>query len=229
VLFSLFCLCIPAQESDGSGLQEDTQVTLDETQYKINPSSTLDQETTPSNSIWLFIRMVLVLAVVIVCIYVAVFLLRRGLNPRTPSDLFLKKAASLTLSPGKTVHVVTLQDHAYIIGTADSAINLLGEIKDKELIDALNLQSEIMPGKKAPDFASLLSLFMPKPAKPVPPKKTEFGEQFHTNFSFNGTVLHSSQNPATGNFSETVSETAQSLQKQRDRLRNTSINTEDIR
>lgn len=173
--------------------------------------------------------MVLVLAVVIVCIYVVVYLLRRGIHSRTLSDVFLKKAASLTLSPGKTVHIVTLQDHAYIIGTADNSINLLGEINDKELIDALNLQSEIVPGKRAPDFASLLSLFMPKPKKTAAPKKTDFGDEFHTNFSFNGTVLHSNQNPNTGNFSDSVSETVQNLSKQRDRLRNSPINTEDIR
>ena len=143
--------------------------------------------------------------------------------------MFLKKAASLTLSPGKTVHVVTLQDHAYIVGTADNSINLLGEIKDKELIDALNLQSEVFPGKRAPDFASLLSLFMPKPKKQEESKKPALDQEFSSNFSFNGTVLHSNQNPNTGNFSDTVTETAQNLSKQRDRLRNSPINTEDIR
>jgi len=228
VLFSLTCLFLYAQEA--SPVTGTETIQTDETQYRITASDGEPAPASSPNSIWLFIRMIIVLAVVIICIYVVVLLLRRGFNPRTPADVFLKKAASLTLAPGKAVHVVTLQDHAYLVGTADSSISLLGEIRDKELVDALNLQSEIIPGKRTPDFASLLSLFMPKPAKtPVPPKKAEFGEDFHTNFSFNGTVLHSSQNPATGNFSETVSETAQNLQKQRDRLRNSSINTEDIR
>jgi flagellar biogenesis protein FliO len=229
VLIFLFTMYLPAQEVKTDGNPENATIQLDETQFRISASEPEDQDPAATNSIWLFVRMVLVLALVIVCIYVVVYLLRRGLNPRSPSDLFLKKAASLTLSPGKAVHVITLQDHAYIVGTADSSISLLGEIKDKELIDALNLQSEVYPGKRAPDFASLLSLFMPKPKKTSEPKKTDFGEEFHTNFSFNGTVLHSNQNPNTGNFTDTVSETAQNLSKQRDRLRNSPINTEDIR
>lgn len=229
MLISLLTMYLPAQEEISDKAEENTSIQLDETQFRITTSEPAEQDSASTNSIWLFVRMVLVLALVIVCIYVVVFLFRRGLNPRTPSDLFLKKAASLTLSPGKSVHVVTLQDHAYIVGTADNSISLLGEIKDKELIDALNLQSEVYPGKRAPDFASLLSLFMPKPKKNPAPAKTDFGEEFHTNFSFNGTVLHSNQNPNTGNFTDTVSETAQNLSKQRDRLRSSPINTEDIR
>ncbi len=220
---------LPAQETVTDTAVDENSIEFDETQYKITASPIDTQDSAPTNSLWLFIRVVLVLALVIVCIYVVIYLLKRSTNPRTPSDLFLKKAASLTLSPGKTVHVVTLQDHAYIVGTADNSINLLGEIKDKELIDALNLQSEVFPGKRAPDFASLLSLFMPKPKKQEESKKPALDQEFSSNFSFNGTVLHSNQNPNTGNFSDTVTETAQNLSKQRDRLRNSPINTEDIR
>ena len=174
MLISLLTMYLPAQEEISDKAEENTSIQLDETQFRITTSEPAEQDSASTNSIWLFVRMVLVLALVIVCIYVVVFLLRRGLNPRTPSDLFLKKAASLTLSPGKSVHVVTLQDYAYIVGTADNSISLLGEIKDKELIDALNLQSEVYL-EKAPDFASLLSLLCQNPKNPAP-AKTDFGE-----------------------------------------------------
>lgn len=212
-----------------------SQTQLDETQYVLSTAETDSViESGDTSSPWLFIRMIIVLIVVIGCIYVAVRLMRRGMNPQTPADAFLKKAATLVLSPGKTVHVVTLQDHAYLVGTADNSITLLGEITDKELVDALNLQSEILPGKRAPDFASVLSLFMPKPSTHKPTKKnysenTDFYEDNNIKFSLNGAALHSNQHTSSANFSDSVSDAAQNLQKQRERLKNSSASTEDIR
>ncbi|MCR4940021.1 MAG: flagellar biosynthetic protein FliO [Treponemataceae bacterium] len=141
---------------------------LKETDYTFNTDnqetddlSVSDNENTQTGSsgdtIWLFIRMILVLVIVIACIYAIVWFLKRSLRPGAENDPYLKKTASITLAPGKTVQIVTLQDKAYLLGVSDSSINLITEIQDKELVDAMNLNAPVSSGKKPADFASLLS------------------------------------------------------------------------
>jgi flagellar protein FliO/FliZ len=103
-----------------------------------------------------FVNMILVLIAVIACIYGIVWLLKKSMRPGAENDPYLKKTASITLSPGKTVQVVTLQDKAYLLGVSDSSITLISEIEDKELIDAMNLNTPV-GGKKPANFAALLA------------------------------------------------------------------------
>jgi len=111
-----------------------------------------------ASTVWLFARMILVLVLVIACIYGIVWLLKKSLRPGAENDPYLKKTASITLAPGKTVQIVTLQDKAYLLGVSDSSITLISEIEDKELIDAMNLNAPVGGnGKKPADFASLLA------------------------------------------------------------------------
>jgi flagellar protein FliO/FliZ len=77
--------------------------------------------------------------------------------------LFLRQTALLTVSPGKSVQVITLGEEAYLIGVADNGITLLGKISDKDLIDAMNLNAEKnRAGQEIRNFSSLLSVFMGK-------------------------------------------------------------------
>jgi flagellar protein FliO/FliZ len=114
----------------------------------------------PPSTVWLFVRMIVVLALVIACIYAVVFFLKKGQKQQTAFDPFLKKTASLVLSPGKSVQVITLGDTAYIVGVSDNAVTLLGKTDDKDLINAMNLNAEENSSAAKPrDFASLLVLF----------------------------------------------------------------------
>ena len=78
---------------------------------------------------------------------------------KVTQDPYLKRTASITLSPGKTVQVVTIGDKGYIVGVSDSGVNLIGELTDKELIDAMNLNAEKEPTGKRKDFSSMLASF----------------------------------------------------------------------
>jgi flagellar protein FliO/FliZ len=91
---------------------------------------------------------------------------KKGMTNAYGTDPFLKRTASLTLSPGKTVHVVTLDESAFLIGVTDSAINLIGTVENKELVDAMNLraQEETVP-EKPHDFSRLLEIFSGQRAK----------------------------------------------------------------
>ncbi|WP_442726050.1 FliO/MopB family protein [Treponema sp.] len=118
-----------------------------------------DDGGTGASTLWLFIRMILVLALVIAGIYALVFFLKKGLYPKTPDNPFLKKAVSLSLGPGKSIHAVTMPGAAWLVGVSEAGVNLIAEITDKELIDALILEAEKTPAEKPKDFAQIFAAF----------------------------------------------------------------------
>ncbi|AEE17021.1 hypothetical protein Trebr_1598 [Treponema brennaborense DSM 12168] len=159
------------------------------------------------STVWLFVRMILVLAAVIACIYGIVFLLKKGMTPAQKTDPYLKKVASLTLAPGKFAYVVTLNSHAYLIGVTDSAVNLIGEIDDKELVDAMNLHAESEPaGAKPKDFASVLDLFR------TPKNAAASGGKIRTD------TASSAEKP----FADSAGQASRILRQQRERLQHTT-------
>lgn len=113
-----------------------------------------------SNTGWLFFRMILVLLIVVACIYAVFYFVKKTTNPTNENDPFLKKVASITLSPGKSVQVITLQDHCYILGVSDSNVQLISELNDKDLIDAMNLETDKETTNSVKDFASMLATAM---------------------------------------------------------------------
>ena len=121
----------------------------------------------------------------------------RGIE--TPNDPYLKKVASLTLSPGKFVYVITLNSRAYLVGVSDNSVNLIAEIEDKELVDAMNLNAPQGADEKKPmDFSSILGKFV----------------------NTNGRNYASANKKTSGGFS--TSSAVELLQNQRSRLQNTT-------
>lgn len=115
-----------------------------------------------TNGVWVVLRTLLVLAFVILVMWLVFKFMKKGMQPGAENDPFLRKVSSITLSPGKSVQIVTLMEHAYIIGVTDNAVNLIGTVDDKELIDAMNLYADKNGNTKKPrNFEEILDLFMP--------------------------------------------------------------------
>lgn len=114
------------------------------------------------STVWVFFRMIFVLIVVVVCIYLVMNFMRKKMGGGiADDDTFLRKVAQVTVSPGKTVQIVTLLERAYLIGVTDNSIDLLGEINDKELVDAMNLNADRNQSvARARNFSDVLSLFL---------------------------------------------------------------------
>ncbi|QTQ16314.1 FliO/MopB family protein [Treponema parvum] len=113
-----------------------------------------------------FIRMILVLIFVVALMYVIVRFMRNGLRRPENKDPFLRLVSSVSLSPGKSVQVFTLLDHAYIVGVSDSSVNLIDKIDDKDLIDSMNLYADKNENSSRPkNFNDILALFMPNSAE----------------------------------------------------------------
>jgi flagellar protein FliO/FliZ len=135
---------------------------VDESTIVINPAAPEQSSVTEKepSTLGLFVRMIIVLIIVLACIYFVVLLMKRGLKPGRENDPFLRKVASLTLAPGKTIQIITLIDHAYIVGVTDNAVNLVGEVADKELIEAMNLYADKNANSVRPrSFGEVLELF----------------------------------------------------------------------
>ena len=116
-----------------------------------------------ANTFLVFLRMILVLAIVLAIIWIIFKLLQKSTGGKSSEDKFLRKVSSITVSPGKSVQVVTLVDRAFLIGVADNSVNLLTEITDPELISAMNLYADKNAGSSKPkNFSEVLEIFMPK-------------------------------------------------------------------
>ena len=86
----------------------------------------------------------------------------------------MRRVAYLNIAPGKSVEVITLIDKAFLIGVTDDNISLLGEIDDKELITAMNINSDKKVNTKKPaTFNEVLDLFIQKGNK----KKSVFSQE----------------------------------------------------
>jgi flagellar protein FliO/FliZ len=168
-VFFLFLTCVCAQSS--AGITENTEVKqtqqsesgVDESTLPIRTPTNQPSGASHGATVWLFVRMILVLAVVIACIYGVLWLMKRNTGRVNNTDQFLRVVSSVTLSPGKSVQIVSLLDErAYIIGVTDNAVNLIGEVTDKETIDAMNLYADKQANTKKPrNFNDILSIFMP--------------------------------------------------------------------
>jgi flagellar protein FliO/FliZ len=101
--------------------------------------------------------MLIVLALIAGAAFGLTKFFKRGLTSGYTSDPYLKRAASLTLAPGKTVHVITLDETAFVVGVTESAVTPIGQVQNKDLVDALNLHAEeSAPPQNRRSFADLL-------------------------------------------------------------------------
>ena len=124
-----------------------------------------NQSRAPS-SFGLFLRMVISLLIVIALVYFVVKIFRKNSGFADSDDSFLRKVAQISIGAGKSVQIVTLLENAYLIGVTDNNINLLAEIKDKELVDSLNLIADKNQNVSKPkSFADVLDLFLAKGSK----------------------------------------------------------------
>jgi flagellar protein FliO/FliZ len=111
----------------------------------------------------IILRMVVVLALVAVFIYIAIFflkgLLKRISRPQEAVNPYLKIVATAHLGSNCFVHVVSVgPKQAWLVGAGDGGVSLIAEIGDKETIDAMLLDDSLKTNEtgKFPDFRNLL-------------------------------------------------------------------------
>jgi len=114
-------------------------------------------------SLGAIIRVLLTLAAVAVAIYGLVYLLKRASQGgRSTKDPFLKVLATTALGTNRGVHVVSVGSQAWLVGAAEHGVNLISEITDKEIVDAMLLEDSrktAAAASRIPNFKSMLRKF----------------------------------------------------------------------
>jgi len=110
-------------------------------------------------SIWAVIRMILVLALAAAAIYGVVYFIKRSSKQTATNDPFLKILASSHIGFNRYVHIASVGSRAWLLGASDGGVNLISEIEDKEIIDAMLLEDSKKSAEtqsRFPDFLSIL-------------------------------------------------------------------------
>ena len=147
----------------------------------IDESSIILGETTPAplpnetSSIFVVLRMVLVLALAALAIYGVVFFIKRLARPRENVDPHLKILARVPLSNDSFAAVVSLGAKAWLVGGGSGGINLISPIDDIESLETMLLddarRSAETGTRRLFDFSSLLR----KPGAAQSEKKGSIG------------------------------------------------------
>jgi len=116
-----------------------------------------------SSSIWAVLRMILVLGLAAAAVYGVVFFMKRSSKPAVNNDPFLKILASTSLGSNRYAHIVSVGGKAWLLGSSDGGVNLIGEVDDKDVINAMLLEdsrktAETQTGRFS-DFVSMLRRF----------------------------------------------------------------------
>lgn len=169
VMFITIPSFIYSQESNSEATSDSITTELNSTQeipddtFIDTSSNTNETQFKSPSMVWYFVRMIIVLICIVAACYAIMLFFKKKNNVSKSEDDYLRKVSTLTLSPGKTIEIVTLLDQAYILGVTDSGINLIDEIKDKELISALNLNFDNKQNVKKPmNFNDVLQMFVSK-------------------------------------------------------------------
>ena len=116
-------------------------------------------------SVLSILRVLLTLVVVAAAIYGLVFLVKKFSRGGAAQDPFLKVLASARLGVNRSAHIVSVGSQAWLVGAAENGVNLISEIGDKEILDAMILEdsrrtAEAQTGGgitgRFPDFKALL-------------------------------------------------------------------------
>jgi flagellar protein FliO/FliZ len=154
----------PLEEGLGTG-DPSVEDRLRETEraftFDDNPAQTNATQSGPS--VWVVVRMVMILVLTAAAIYGVVFFIKRTSKQTVENDPFLKVLASVHLGSNRFAHVVAVGSKAWILGSSDGGVNLVGEIDDKDIINAMLLEASRKSAENAvgriPDFMSLLRKF----------------------------------------------------------------------
>ena len=162
-VFSVFAQQNSNQSSEENQIIAQTENSFDESSIVLGGTPQNQAQERNSSTFFLLLRMILFLAVVVPCIFLVFRFMKKTMATPDNDDIFMRIVSSVNISPSKSVQIVTLTDkYAFLIGVSDDSVNLISQIDDPELIQAMNLYSDKQKKKNKPkNFADILDIFMP--------------------------------------------------------------------
>lgn len=151
---------IEAQENLPAAEAESADPRAAERDILINADAAAVPQAGGNSSIFAIVRMILALALAAAAIYGVVFFIKRSSKGTAGSDPFLKILASAHLGSNRYAHIIAVGSKAWLLGSSDGGVNLIGEIEDKDVVNAMLIEdsrktAEVSSGR-FPDFLSML-------------------------------------------------------------------------
>jgi flagellar protein FliO/FliZ len=136
------------------------RILADEQTQTFDRSAPVPSGTAGGPSIWSLIRMILVLALSAAAVYGVVFLIKKASKQTGPKDPFLKILATTHLGSNRYAHIIGVGSKAWLLGSSDGGVNLISEIEDKDILNAMLLEESQKSAEAAAgrfiDFKSIL-------------------------------------------------------------------------
>ena len=120
--------------------------------------------TMPLISTWDFVRMVLILGGVVGLVYLFFLLLKRGLRQKIVENDLIQILGSKSLTGNKALHLIKIVNSVFLVGSAESGVALIAEIKDQESKDHIKLEGSRIKSPEQISFSRVLKNIF-KPAK----------------------------------------------------------------
>jgi flagellar protein FliO/FliZ len=166
IFFTIPNFFTDAQESSGAAgedqaIRSDAPDPLVEREQRLTlQEGSAEAPVAPSSAGSIF-KVVLTLALSAAAIYGVVFFLKRVSRKGEVRDPFLKVLAAAPLTPGRNVHIVAAGSRAWLVGASEGGVNLISEIEDKDLLNAMFLEDSkrdagAAPGGRPLDFKAML-------------------------------------------------------------------------
>ena len=161
--FTFFPVLINAQNQGASGIIPEDQMLLDD---PVLPDSGDQSSAVPvgDTSIWVVLRMVLVLALAALAIYGVVFFIKRLARPPQARDPNLKVLATVPLGSDTFASVISVGAKAWLVGGGTGAgVSLISEITEQEAVESMLIdeakKSADAGTNRILDFKTLLGRF----------------------------------------------------------------------
>ena len=136
-----------------------TSSTIDETTIIIGETLAAPASTGGS-SVFVMLRMILVLAMAALAIYGVVFFIKRLTRPQESRDPHLKILARVPLSSDSFAAVISLGAKAWLVAGSSGTVNLISEVDEKEPLEAMLLEDSRRVAETGQlNFGSLLRRF----------------------------------------------------------------------
>lgn len=127
----------------------------DETKFPIGAQIQQNVTTRNFNSIWGFIQMIVVFAIIILAIYGLFFFIRRSSKSTVEEGDIIKLVDNKSLGQNKFLHLIKISEEYYLVASSEGGVNLLSKIDDKEAVSKLDLEvSE--SGVKNKNFSEMI-------------------------------------------------------------------------
>lgn len=125
-------------EQQEEAVSEEDLVIIDEDSGN-TPQADITERELGTFTFFDFLRMILILLFVILCIYALFYFLKKAGYQKYDENELINIVASKSISPNKVLHIVEVGNQLLVISSTDNSINFLTELTDKETVDTVRL------------------------------------------------------------------------------------------